>query len=166
MEYNFDVHWVEGKNHKIADTLSRYPVFAPNEEETNTEEEEKKIQKTIDTAIDYCRTLTSGASSMDFIIDNIDENYECLIEDIKKDKISAKTGKTMKHNSDTYASDRCYMSLKDYEGHTLVMYNATRIVIPTKARKYIANQLHAAHSGITKMMKTATQLYYLSLIHI
>ena len=51
MEYNFVVHWVEGKNHKIADTLSRYPVFAPNEEETNTEEEEKKIQKTIDTAI-------------------------------------------------------------------------------------------------------------------
>ena len=24
VEYNFDVHWVEGKNHKIADTLSRY----------------------------------------------------------------------------------------------------------------------------------------------
>ena len=39
-------------------------------------------------------------------------------------------------------------------------YNATRIVIPTKARRYIANLLHAAHSGITKMMKTATQLYY------
>ena len=95
---------------------------------------------------------------MDFIIDNIDENYECLIEDIKKDKISAK--KHMKHNGETYATDRCYMSLKEFEGHTLVMYNATRIVIPTKARRYIANLLHAAHSGITKMMKTATQLYY------
>ena len=57
VEYNFKVHWVEGKNHKIADTLSRYPVFAPNEEETNTEEEEKKIQKTIDTAIDYCNVM-------------------------------------------------------------------------------------------------------------
>ena len=52
---------------------------------------------------------------MDFIIDNIDENYECLIEDIKKDKISAKTNKKMKHNSETYASDHCYMSLKEFK---------------------------------------------------
>ena len=28
------------------------------------------------------------------------------------------------------------------------------------ARRRIANELHKAHSGLTKMMKTATQLYY------
>ena len=52
------------------------------------------------------------------------------------------------------------MSLKKYEGHTLIMYNSTRLLIPTNARRRIANELHKAHSGLTKMMKTATQLYY------
>ena len=52
------------------------------------------------------------------------------------------------------------MSLKKYEGHTLIMYNSTRLLIPTNARRHIANELHKAHSGLMKMMKTATQLYY------
>ena len=29
-DFSFDVHWVEGKSHLIADSLSRYPVDAPN----------------------------------------------------------------------------------------------------------------------------------------
>ena len=32
--------------------------------------------------------------------------------------------------------------------------------VPTGARKHIAEELHRAHSGLTKMMKTATQHYY------
>ena len=52
------------------------------------------------------------------------------------------------------------MSLRQYGDITLVMYDSTRIVVPTGARRHIAEELHRAHSGLTKMMKTATQLYY------
>ena len=34
--YTFDVTWVAGKTHYIADALSRAPVFGPSEEEDIT----------------------------------------------------------------------------------------------------------------------------------
>ena len=68
--------------------------------------------------------------------------------------------KKLKHDKINYESDRCYMSLKQFEGHTLIMYNSTRLLIPTNARRRIVNELHKAHSGLTKIMKAATQLYY------
>ena len=36
----FKVLWVEGKNHKIADALSRYPVFDPKEDGEHLHAEE------------------------------------------------------------------------------------------------------------------------------
>lgn len=39
------------------------------------------------------------------------------------------------------------------------MYDSNRLDIPTKDLCFIAQELHAVHSGITKMLKTAMQLY-------
>ena len=36
IEFMFEVRWVEGKTHYIADALSRAPVFAPEEEESRS----------------------------------------------------------------------------------------------------------------------------------
>ena len=33
IKFTFEVNWVEGRTHYIADALSRAPVFAPEEEE-------------------------------------------------------------------------------------------------------------------------------------
>ena len=46
-EFTFEVKWVQGKTHYIADTLSRSPVFAPQEEEL-----------TIDCTITHCRQIS------------------------------------------------------------------------------------------------------------
>ena len=97
---------------------------------------------------------------MNFIIENIDQGYRHLVQQIKEDNMTDRKSKKLKHDKINYESDRCYMSLKQFEGHTLIMYNSTRLLIPTNARRRIANELHKAHSGLTKMMKTATQLYY------
>ena len=68
--------------------------------------------------------------------------------------------KKLKHDKVDYEFDHCYRSHRQFEGKTIIMYDSTRLLIPTNARKCIANELHKAHSGLTKMMKTATQLYY------
>ena len=93
---------------------------------------------------------------MNFFIENIDQGYRHLVQQIKEDNMTDRKGKKLKIN---YELNRCYMYLKQYEGHTLIMYNSTRLLIPTNARRRIANELHKAHSGLTTMMKTATQLY-------
>ena len=47
-EFTFDVKWVQGKTHYIADALSRAPVFAAEEEDF-----------TIDCAIKHCRQVNA-----------------------------------------------------------------------------------------------------------
>ena len=146
--------------------MSRYPVFNPKEdgEHLHAEEadapEEEDDNEDIDTAVDYCKRVNSGVNNMNFIIENIDQGYRHLVQQIREDNMTDRRGKKLKHYKINYESDRCYMSLKKYEGHTLIMYNSTRLLIPTNARRRIANELHKAHSGLTKIMKTATQLYY------
>ena len=151
------------KKHKLADALLRYPVFDPKEdgehlhaEEADAPEREDDNEEK-DTAIDYCKRVNSGVNNMNFIIKNIDQGYRHLVHQIKEDNMTDRKGKKLKHDKINYESDRCYMSLKQFEGHTLIMYSSTRLLIPTNARRRIANELHKAHSGLTKMMKTATQ---------
>ena len=72
-EYSFEVKWVEGKSHYIADALSRAPVFEPQEEEL-----------TIDCAINCLRLTDSRAIS---ILDEIrGEEYRQLINCIISDR--------------------------------------------------------------------------------
>ena len=66
---------VEGKNHKIADALSRYTVFDPKEdgehlhaEEADTPGDEDEKEE-IDTSVDCCKRINSGVNNMNFIID-------------------------------------------------------------------------------------------------
>ena len=61
--FSFEVKWVEGKTHMIADALSRAPVFQPKEEE----------DKAIDTAIQCLRVRQSNKPAD--IEEAIDENY-------------------------------------------------------------------------------------------
>ena len=72
-EYSFEVKWVEGKSHYIADALSRAPVFDPHEEEL-----------TVDCAINCLRVTDSKAIS---ILDEIrGEEYKQLINCIISDR--------------------------------------------------------------------------------
>ena len=49
--YNFKVIWVPGHSNKIAEALSRQPIFHQKEEEEEEDEETEEI----DTAIEYCK---------------------------------------------------------------------------------------------------------------
>ena len=70
--YSFEVKWVEGKTHMIADALSRVPVFQPEEEE----------DETIDTAIRCLQTRESDELAS--IADAIDK-YNSIMQAVKSD---------------------------------------------------------------------------------
>ena len=77
------------KNHKIADALSRYPGIDSKEYGEHRHVEEVDAPKNpdeeeeIDTAIDCYRQVNCGVNSMNFIIENFDQGYKHLIEQIK-----------------------------------------------------------------------------------
>ena len=45
---------------------------------------------------------------MDFIIENIDQGYRHLVQQIKEDNMTDRKCKKLKHNKINYESDRCY----------------------------------------------------------
>ena len=67
-EFTFEVKWVQGKMHYIADALSTSPVLAPEEEEV-----------TIDCAITHCRQINE-AMTMNAIEELQHEDYKKLIQ--------------------------------------------------------------------------------------
>ena len=68
--YCFNVRWVPGKTHYIADALSRAPLFAP----------EELPDLEIDTAVS-CLASTSHPS-LNIVYAAIDEDYTQLIRDV------------------------------------------------------------------------------------
>ena len=69
--YHFQVRWVPGKTHFIADALSRAPLFAP----------EELPDLEIDTAIS-CLAKTSQPS-LNIVCTAIDDDYKDLIMDVQ-----------------------------------------------------------------------------------
>ena len=71
--YTFEVKWVPGKDHYIADALSRAPVFPPD----------KEIDLQVDTALS-CLIATSDPS-LHIITQHIDSDYLQFLSDIQKE---------------------------------------------------------------------------------
>ena len=66
--YSFTPVWVEGKDHKISDALSRFPVFSPDISLDTEIHEVMRCQRTF------------NASGMSAIHQAVDKDYECMIE--------------------------------------------------------------------------------------
>ena len=82
-KFTFEVSWVEGKTHYIADALSRAPVFAPEEEEF-----------TIDCAITHCRQIKEETQIMHTFAGLLQEEYKQLIKPTLQGKDFSKLPQT------------------------------------------------------------------------
>ena len=135
--YSFQVCWVPGKTHLIADALSRAPLFAP----------EDMPGLEIDTAIS-CLSQTSQPV-IRLIYDAVDEDYQQLMEDVKNGTSVSWYSQSLKGNFELF-------SVMD----NLMLLNSRRIVLPMSAVKPILKLLHSSHSGITKTNNLACGLYF------
>ena len=136
-KFSFQVNWVPGKTHLIADALSRAPLFSP-QDQSNLE---------VDTAI-TCLMATSHPS-MDVIYCAIDENYRALINDVLNETSVSSYSRSLK-------SDMASLSVSD----GLVLLDSCLIVLPLSAVKPVLKLLHASHSGINKTIVLARGLYF------
>ena len=143
-QYNFTVDWVAGETHKIADALSRYPVFAAQEEDLQVDSAVKCMQAREDPGL---RSIYEG----------IDDNYIEIIDAVKRgEDANSKQNGVLREYRQTFNR----LSIQETGERELLLLDSTRIVIPRGARKAILNELHRAHSGMTKTFKTAEQLFY------
>lgn len=143
VDYNFTVNWTPGKDHLIADALSRAPVFPGEEEDGEPERHYVRFTQLTDSlSIFYEHAATPV--------------YERLVNGIREDVHPKSTA-----GLELFASVWDDLSLLEQSTQgTLVVYQAHRIVVPVGARPHVLELLHKSHCGTRKTYESARQLYY------
>ena len=146
--FNFELKWVAGKMHYIADALSRAPVFGPKEQLKETEEESRCL-KIIDDPIINLIAAAAG-----------DIEYQQIISALRR--AASPTDLENDHPAQHFRyrwHELSTVQLEEEE-NPLMIRNGKQIVIPRTARKDLLRELHRSHSGISKTYLTAKKLYY------
>ena len=144
--FSFFCVWVPGKRHLIADALSRWPVFDPDEDEEHAN------------VVRICRTTTRAQS-------------EPLLQDIRSAAIADAEYRKQLEAISKYPSfqnipkDHPGRELKQVWGRVsvdddLMIIDATRIFIPRAERASVLKAMHRQHCGYSKTYQLARQIYY------
>jgi hypothetical protein len=145
VNYTFTLKWTAGKEHLIADALSRAPVF-PGEEDTDAEQ----------ARVSVCRKVSVDPALAPLLEAAADPAYQAMVAVFR-----AGTDPAMCPATRAMANIWAEISVLDFAQEcTLLLYQGCRIVVPASARPNILKQLHASHSGIGKTYQLARQLYY------
>ena len=139
LEYSFQVKWVPGKSHHIADALSRAPLFSMEDEE----------DMYIDTARACLAQTVERNKELDLILDAVDSDYIRFKHDVKNGTFDSEYAKMMKAVMPQLSVDE-----------ELVYMDAKRIVVPRKAVKSILNLAHISHIGVNKTYDLCRSLYF------
>ncbi len=142
---DLDVVWQPGKRNRIADALSRCPLFpAPPDNGT----------------VEIVRSTHSGVN-MGFILQcaREDPDYQ-LIVSAKERGVAHPKSLPLRHPARLYRSVWQDLSVVDLEGTLLLVYDGHRVVVPPAARPRVLDLLHLPHQGHVKTKRAAQQLYY------
>ena len=145
--YTFKLAWVAGKDHHMADALSRYPHFGP-EEDDSTEQN--------NTAVQVFQAARDPA--LDSILNGISGEYKLVIEALKSS--TPPNNLHNEHPAKVYSGIWDRLSIYSQMGEELILVDSGRILVPARARADILRRLHLPHQGETKTLALATQLYY------
>ena len=137
--YSFNVTWVPGKTHLIADSLSRAPAFEP----------EGCQNLTIDTAV----TCLEENPALLEIVACIDRSYR-LIAYTLKNGLEANKLKA-KHPAAQYKKIWSWLLIHEGAGKQLILLDSAKILIPTCKCKKLLELLHKAHSGYKKILQNS-----------
>ena len=147
-QYCFEVEWVKGKSHLIADALSRYPAFDPEDDYDGLDEE-----------IGVCRQVTMDPA-LHFVTEEAanDEEYQdmirMLMEEVNIEDVSGNHPvKEVKAHWDE-------LSVVKVNGVDLLAKDETKLLVPKGARGMVLEKLHGNHTGTSKSKVTARQIYF------
>ena len=147
--YNFKVTWCMGKLNIIADTLSRYPIFNPDDNNNNGDATHGHM----------CHRATQmaeiipGKSFLTAVKD--DDDYQKAAKAIEHDDKLHKD-----HPAQKYKGIRDRISVFEKEETRIMALDGDKLIVPTKFIKNVLTYLHGGHPGYTKMELRARGQFY------
>jgi hypothetical protein len=142
--YSFRVEWVPGKNHHIADSLSRNPVFAA------PDHKDIIIRQVTEVIMDEALAEMSDVA-------RADRDYQEVVTAVRSGLYDGKKIKNLRrsHPALQYRGQWDYMAVED----VFLTFHG-RLVVPEAARAQVLATLHIQHPGVTKTLMDARQLYF------
>jgi transposase InsO family protein len=155
LSYTFTAEWRKGKEHAMADALSRAPVEDPSKEDIS---EQGDLSQLMVAHVREITLIDKEGRQQDLQLESliasaqIDEEYETL-----RRAVSSGFGdkKAVPAHLLPYYKLRQDLSV---EGD-LVLYG-TRIVIPREGRREVLRRLHDSHQGIERTKRRARQAVF------
>lgn len=144
--FTFSLTWNAGKDHLIADALSRAPIFPAEIEEVEDVQQVLCYRIVEDPALQF---LFDAAAD--------DDSYLALIHALRTRLSSQQLPAS--HPARVFSHIYDELSLLDERDATLVIWGE-RIIVPQESRSEILRRLHASHQGVVKTRKAAQQLYF------
>ncbi|XP_059092469.1 uncharacterized protein K02A2.6-like [Tigriopus californicus] len=151
--YTFTIQWIPGKNHRIADTLSRYPLFDDNSQDDDP-------PSTFDNSI--LLSAVQMESGSDLALHSIalnaknDVNYQAVIATL----LSGKSPKHLPQSHPAKLFTKQWDSLSLDHDNGLLILQGRRIILPIQSRATILHDLHQSHQGIRRTRALARSLYF------
>ena len=141
----FEVKWIEGKVHLIADALSRAPVFQPPDT-ADTDASESVI----------CCKIDSYAHMQDIInAANQDDDYKLI-----RECVSSNTNVKTLHHDHPAKLLQSVWSQASVSKSGIIIIDGHKMFVPFRARRAVLKTLHIPHCGIEKTRKTASTFYW------
>ena len=147
VDYSFTVKWVAGKDHLIADALSRAPVFPPEDDEDDYAGDSV-----------VCNRVAEDPR-MQSLFDHAEEDvaYRKVVDVIRSGTDLSKLPSA--HPAHLYRNVWHELALFDDANDTLLVLN-DKLVVPSTAVPEILSLLHLSHAGMVKTKQQARSLYF------
>jgi hypothetical protein len=139
-QLSFDITWSPGKNHEIADALSRAPVFDPQEEEECESANAVRAEDPI------LQELYDAAEE--------DESYQKVMLAWREDKRL----RNLPYGHPARMYNNVWGGIGATAGRALLTFKGCLVILESQ-RKAAMAALHKGHGGITKMRKLAQELH-------
>ena len=147
--FNINMVWKAGKTHLMADALSRFPCFLPQEGE-----KEKSISMDKVVALTVMHELATIDPSQETLLADRDQRYLDLIDAVKNGRIDS--SKDLNEYKESFNE----LSLIGKPGNNLVIKDGFKVVVPAPARKRVLRALHAGHCGTRKTQSLAAKAVF------
>ena len=147
--YNLDVKWVKGKDHLIADALSRSPVWPCDDDPEDAE---------FDPSMARVNMAVASDPALHFIFEYGKgcEEHQLIVKKLE----SGATDSSIDVHEKGLVWNKMSVIKRAKDNASLVLVDGHKILVPKKARPEILRRLHLSHSGEAKTLQAARRLYF------